>query len=83
VVEADGADAHGYEPVYAGGGPPVAYVASGGYGHTIGRSVALAYVPAAYAAPGSELEVGILGERRRAVVAAQPLFDPEGERLRR
>ncbi len=81
VVEADSADAHGLEPVYAGGERPVAYVASGGYGHTIERSIALAYLPIEHAAVGTELAIGILGERRRAVVCEQPLFDPSGERL--
>ena len=81
-VDADGADAHGYEPVYAGGERPVAYVSSGGYGHVVERSIALAYLPVAHAAVGTELEVGILGERRRAVVAEQPLYDPLNERLR-
>ena len=82
VVDADGADAHGYEPVYAGAERPVAYVSSGGYGHVVERSIALAYLPAAHAAVGTELEVGILGERRPAVVAEQPLYDPLNERLR-
>ena len=52
VVDADGVDAHGLEPVYAGGERPVAYVASGGYGHTIERSIALAYLPVEHAARG-------------------------------
>jgi dimethylglycine dehydrogenase len=81
VVDADGADAHGFEPVYDGGDAPVAYVASGGFGHTVGRSLALSYVPAALASAGTALEVGVLGERRPAVVARQPLFDPANERL--
>jgi dimethylglycine dehydrogenase len=82
VVDADGADAHGFEPVYAGGRRPIAYVSSGGYGHTIGTSIGLAYVPVAHAAVGTELEVGILGSRRAAVVGEQPLYDPGNERLR-
>ncbi len=81
VVDADGVDAHGLEPVYAGGERPVAYVASGGYGHTIERSIALAYLPVEHAAVGTELTIGILGERRHAVVCEQPLLDPTGERL--
>ena len=81
IVEADGADAHGYEPVYADDGAPVAYVASGGYGHTIGASLALSYLPAAHASVGTKLELAILGERRPATVAAQPAYDPAGERL--
>jgi dimethylglycine dehydrogenase len=31
---------------------------------------------------GTELEVEILGTRRRAVVASEPLYDPENARLR-
>ena len=82
VVDADGADAHGYEPVYADTAKPIAYVSSGGYGHTIGKSIALAYLPVAHAAVGTELEVGILGSRRAVEVAGQPLYDPGNERLR-
>ena len=81
VVDADGADAHGHEPVFADGERPVAYVASGGFGHTLGASIALAYLPAEHAAPGTRLHVGILGERRPATVAAQPLYDAANERL--
>ncbi len=81
VVDAAEADAHGFEPVYADGERPVAYVSSGGYGHTVGRSIALAYLPVEHAAVGTELEIGILGERRPAVVTEQPLLDPAGERL--
>jgi dimethylglycine dehydrogenase len=81
VVDADGVDAHGLEPVYAVGERPVAYVSSGGYGHTIERSIALAYLPVEHAPVGTELTIGILGKRRRAVVCEQPLLDPAGDRL--
>ncbi len=81
ALDAAGADAHGHEPIFAGAERPIAYVASGGYGHTLGASIALAYLPPAFAAPGTTLEVQILGERRTALVATQPLYDPEGERL--
>jgi dimethylglycine dehydrogenase len=81
VVDADGADAHGYEPVYVGG-DLVTYVMTGGYGHTVGESIALAYLPLEHAREGSEVEVEILGDRRSARVAADALYDPTGERLR-
>jgi dimethylglycine dehydrogenase len=81
VVAADGADAHGYEPVYVGGGL-VTYVMGGGYGHTVGESMALAYLPLEHAVDGTEVEVEILGERRPARVLEQALYDPTGERLR-
>ncbi len=81
VVDDDGADAHGHEPVFAGHDRPIAYVASGGYGHTLGVSIALSYLPAEHSRIGTELEVEILGDRRPARVVAQPLYDPENERL--
>ena len=46
------------------------------------QSIALAYVRTDLAVPGKALEVEILGERRRAVVGAEPLYDPENVRLR-
>ncbi len=81
VVDTDDADAHGYEPVYAGD-RLAGYVTSGGYGHTVGVSIALSYLPVELAAPGTRLEVELLGERRPARVARQPLYDPSNERLR-
>ncbi len=81
VIEDTDADAHGYEPVYADG-ELIAYVASGGYGHTVGRSIALAYLPVAHARDGDVLEVAILGERRRATVTPPSLHDPDDVRLR-
>lgn len=81
VVESPRADCHGYEPVYDGGSAPIAYVASGGYGHTVGRSIALSYLPVEAAAPGTALTVELLGERFPALVVEQPLYDPSSERL--
>ena len=80
VIDADDADARGFEPIYAGG-KPIAYIASGGYGHTVQKSIGFAYLPVPYIEPGTELEVGILGERRSAQVVEQPLYDPKSERL--
>jgi glycine cleavage system aminomethyltransferase T len=56
-------------------------VTSGGYGHTVGRSIAYAWLPAGVEV-GESCEVDIFGEWVRAEVAAEPLFDPSGERLR-
>jgi dimethylglycine dehydrogenase len=57
-------------------------VTSGGYGYRLNQSIALAYVRADLAASGTELEVEILGSRRRAIVGREPLYDPENARLR-
>ncbi len=80
VVDAQDADAHGFEPIFARG-EAIAYVASGGYGHALRKSIAFAYLPVAHTEPGTRLEVAILGERRAATVVEQPLYDPKNERL--
>ena len=71
----------GSEPVRVAG-ELVGRVTSGGYGYTVGRSIAYAYLPAASAAPGTQVEVEIFGEWVGGEVAAEPLYDPRGERLR-
>ncbi|MEX2375358.1 MAG: FAD-dependent oxidoreductase [Dehalococcoidia bacterium] len=60
----------------------VAYVMSGGYGPTVGASIAYAYLPTALAAPGTRLTIDSLGEVVPAVVVEGPLFDPANARLR-
>ena len=80
VIDADDADPHAYEPVTAGD-ELIGYVAAGGYGHTIEKTIALAYLPTAYVKDGTELEVTILGSRRSAKVVEEQLYDPKNERL--
>jgi dimethylglycine dehydrogenase len=79
--DAKDCDAPSCSPVYLGD-QYVGLVSSGGYGHTIGKSIALAYVRTDLAKPGTELDVMVLGERRKARVAAEPLYDPTNARLR-
>jgi glycine cleavage system aminomethyltransferase T len=55
---------------------------SGGYGYTVERSIAYAYLPAEMVVPGSEVEVEIFGGWVPGQVAEEPLFDPRGERVR-
>jgi len=81
LVEAQDADAAPVSVVYRGA-EAVGLVTSGGYGYRLQRSIALAYVRTAVSVPGTQLEVEILGERRRAVVAREPLYDPHHRRLR-
>jgi glycine cleavage system aminomethyltransferase T len=57
-------------------------VTSGGYGYTVGRSIAYAYLPAEDAAVGRQVQVEIFGEWVGGEVADEPLFDPKGERIR-
>ncbi|MCW1933623.1 GcvT family protein [Pararhodobacter zhoushanensis] len=62
----------------------VGWVTSGGYAHYVEKSMAQGYVPAALADDGSAgmFEVEIMGERRPAVIALEPPFDPSGSRMR-
>lgn len=71
----------GNEPVRVDG-EIVGRVTTGGYGYTIERSIAYAYLPPASADPGTPIEVEIFGSWVSGEVASEPLFDPKGERIR-
>jgi 4-methylaminobutanoate oxidase (formaldehyde-forming) len=70
----------GSEPVRVGD-DAVGRVTSGGYGYTVEKSIAYAYLPAEHGV-GTEVAVEIFGEWVPGVVAEEPLFDPRGERIR-
>lgn len=80
-VDALDADCWGNEAVWAGD-RVVGITTSGGYAHWLGQSLAVAYVDAAVAIPGTRLGVEILGDHRPAVVLREPPFDPENLRPR-
>jgi 4-methylaminobutanoate oxidase (formaldehyde-forming) len=71
----------GSEPVRLDGSV-VGRVTSGGFGYTVARSIAYAYLPAGEAEPGCAVEVEIFGEWVPGEVAAEPLWDAKGERIR-
>jgi len=82
VPDAEGAaDCLGGEVVMQGG-VAVGLTTSGGYGFTVDKSLAFAYVRASAAEPGTELSVLILGVERSAVVLDGPAFDSENDQLR-
>ena len=80
-VDATDNDVVGGEPVFIGD-ECKGVTTSGGYGHATGKSLAFVYVPPAFTEPGSEMEIGLLGERRKAVVLAEPAYDPSSSRMR-
>jgi len=80
-VEAADADAIGDEPIWHDG-KVVGWVTSGAYGHRVGRSLALGYVPAALAKVDAGFEIEIIGERRKAQRLAGAAFDPSGKLMR-
>jgi dimethylglycine dehydrogenase len=80
-VAATDADASGFEPVWIGK-RRVGHVSSGGYGHWVGKSLALAFVDRAHTALGTAVEVHVAGVRRRAVIIPPSPHDPKGSRMR-
>lgn len=80
-LEAVDADCRGNEPVY-GNGEMMGLTTSGAYGYSVAKSLFFAYVHPDYRSPGSEFEIRVMGERRRARVLAAPAWDPRSERLR-
>ena len=60
----------------------VGLTTSGVWSHTLNKSVALAYVKADKATPGTKLQVNVFGTMRTATVHAEPLYDPKNQRLR-
>jgi aminomethyltransferase len=70
-------------PVYVGGAQ-VGYATSGCWSPLLKRYIALAHVPTAHAAPGTQLDMEITVEHRRKRAAAHvtktPFFNPERKR---
>ena len=81
-IDSGDADAWGYEPVwhkdeFAG------FVTSGAYGHTVGKSLALAYLKTQFReSPDNEFSVHIVDQRRPAIILPKAAYDPGGSRMR-
>lgn len=64
-------------------GQVVGETTSGDWGYRVNASIALGMLRADLAVPGTELQIDIFGEMRKAVVQKdEPLWDPQNERLR-
>ena len=80
-IDAANADASGYEPVWQDG-DLVGFVTSGAYGHTVGKSLAMAMINRDVAMEGTELAVHVVGVERAARVIPQSPYDPDGKAMR-
>ncbi|WP_420862670.1 GcvT family protein [Algirhabdus cladophorae] len=63
-------------------GAAIGYVTSGGYAHSVGQSMAMAYVSAEHAVAGTQVQVEILGDFYDASVEGAPVYDPSGAKMR-
>jgi dimethylglycine dehydrogenase len=85
-VETVDSDCLGNEPVLnpkaTSGENVIGVTTSGAYGHTVGRSLAFAYVQPKYAIPGTKFEIRVLGHNCSATVLKEAAYDPQNLRLR-
>ena len=71
----------GSEPVMAEG-QVLGFVTSADYGYSVGTGIAYAYLPVEYSEPGTRVDILYFNERYAARVVEEPLYDPEGARMR-
>jgi dimethylglycine dehydrogenase len=58
-------------------GVVIGQISSAGYGYEQGKCLAFAYIRPELNSPGTELEVLVMGESRRAVILEHCVYDPE------
>jgi glycine cleavage system T protein len=81
TLDDDRTIALGKEPIRADG-QIVGWVAAGGFGYSVGKSIVYAYLPVEYARLGTKLEIECFGEQVEAEVAPSVLWDTKGGRIR-
>ena len=81
IVDADDADVVADEPIWADN-KVIGFVTSGGYAHYCKKSVAIGFLPTEMISPGKEVEIELLGQRRKATLFEETLFDPKARRMR-
>jgi dimethylglycine dehydrogenase len=76
------ADPLGNEPLFDAKGTLIGRATAGYYGHALRKSLGLGYVKPEHATVGGEMQIEILGERKRATVLVDSPYDPENTDLR-
>lgn len=71
----------GKEPIMDNG-LTLGYVTSAGYGYSVGKFIVYGYLPIEYAAEGTKVEIAYFDRRYQATVTKEPLYDPEGKKLK-
>ena len=80
-IDAEDADASGYEPVWQND-QRVGFVTSGGYGHYSQKSLAMGLLNVDVVEANGSLAIDVVGKRRGARVLNEPAWDPQGEKMR-
>jgi len=71
----------GNEPIKVEG-KIIARMKSGGQGYTLGKAIGYSYLPIGYSKPGTALDVEFFGRWQKGTVMEEPLFDPDGSRIK-
>ncbi|KAF2245377.1 dimethylglycine dehydrogenase mitochondrial precursor [Trematosphaeria pertusa] len=69
----------GKEPVFYQG-QPVGYVATAAFGYTVRKPIAYAWLPSSVR-EGNAVDIEYFGQRIRATVTSEPLYDPQMSRM--
>ncbi len=80
-IESDDADPAGFEPVW-NDEQCVGFITSGGYGHSVRKSLGFAYVDRHAAMNPGQMSVDIVGKGCPARILAEPPYDPAGRKMR-
>lgn len=73
----------GNEPLRLPGEETVAgWVTSGGYGYSVRKALAYAYLPLEYSERGTDLELEFFGDLYAAAVVDDPQYDPKNVRIK-
>ena len=75
------ADALGNNPIYSNN-ELIGRATSGGFGHRLNKSIALAMVNPNFNVVGQKLEINILGKNYECVVISESPYDPENKKIK-
>ena len=81
VLEDPSTVVFGSEPIRHNGSV-VGWVTSGGFGYSVNKSIAYAYLPVELAKTGTRVSVECFGIEYQASVEKEPLYDPKGEKIK-
>lgn len=81
AMDSGDVDPSGGEAVFSDG-RLVGSISSGSMSPATGKSLAFAYIDPALSAPGTELEISIMGTLRPATILAEPVYDPKNEMIK-
>jgi dimethylglycine dehydrogenase len=80
-IDADGAEASGYEPVWKDG-KRIGFITSGAYGHSVNMSLAMALIDSEHAEHAGDFTAHVVGVERAARIISNSPYDPTGSVMR-